>query len=121
MSTEPQDAIPAEYQQPAQPDKRAAMLARIQRREWDRFRTSARIVGVHISEDGSELWSHGIDKPHYPTAGARATYEDRTGNLVFEADDYEAVVNVPKNARRYARKFAGEFNTWIKSGANVPK
>lgn len=115
--TEPQDAIPAEYQtQAADPraEQRAAMVKRAEARAWDRFRTSARIVGVHISEDGAELWSHGIGKTHYPTAGARCTYEDRTGNLVFVTDDYEAVVSVPKAARKYARKFAGEFNTWSK-------
>lgn len=115
--TEPQDAIPPEYQAarpPTQDEKLAAYRARSEARAWDRFRTSARIVGVHISEDGAELWAAGFGKPHYPTAGARCTYEDREGVLVFVTDEYEAVVSVPKAARKYARKFAGEFNTWSK-------
>jgi hypothetical protein len=114
MHTEPQDAIPPEYQTPTAPDPKAAMRARLAENHQRNLRTSARIVGVRISDDMTEIWSHGIGKPHYPLAGAHCTYEERTGTLVFETDGYELVVDVPKAARRYARKFAGEFNTWIK-------
>lgn len=117
MNTEPQDAIPAEAQPaPAKPsfEERVAPI------RWRNFRTGGKIVGVHISEDGTEIWSHGFGKPHYPVAGARCTYEERNGVLVFETPDYELPITVPKNARKYARKFAAEFNTWQKSGTPAP-
>jgi hypothetical protein len=114
-AAEPQDAIPAEYQ-PAAPAPKKTATQKLAEIDWRNFRTRARIVGVHISDDGSEIWSHGIGMPRYPAAGARCTYEPLTGRLVFETDEYELVVRVPKAAQRHARAFAGQFNTWSKSG-----
>jgi hypothetical protein len=112
MTTEPQDAVPA----PAKPTfaERTAAI------KWGNFRTSARIVGVRISDDGKEIWSHGFNKPHYPITGATAHVEDHGAVIVFRAATYELVIDVPKAARKYARKFAGEFNTWMMNGALGP-
>jgi len=112
--TEPQDAIPAEYQTPPAAPAKPSFEERTAHIRWRNFRTSAHIVGVNIDDAGTEIWSRGFGKPHYPIAGAHCTYEDRTASLVFTTDDYELVINVPKAGRKHARKFAGEFNTWMK-------
>lgn len=82
---------------------------------FNNFRTAGRIVGVHISEDGTELWSHGLAKTHYPVDGARAHIEDDGHVIVFVSPAYELAIRVRSNASRHARGFAAQFNTWMKN------
>jgi hypothetical protein len=109
---EPEDAVPPEYATP--PTPAASHLDKLVAVDRLNFRTSARIVGVHINEDLTELWSHGFNQPHYPLPGARAHVEQRGEYIVFEHDEYELAVKVPSGGRKYARKFAAEFNTFSK-------
>lgn len=117
---QPEDAIPAEFQPPAPPVK-PTLAERLASTGWRNFRTDARIVGVRISEDGTELWSHGLGQPHHPIEpGSRAEVQDHGAAVVFRSQTYELAIDVPKAARKHARKFVGEFNTWMMGGAQVP-
>ena len=116
---QPEDAVPAEFQ-PAAPPAKPSLEERIAHTRWRNFRTSGKIVGVRISEDGTEVWSHGFGKPHYPIADSKATVESAGAVIVFRAPTYELAIDVPKAARKYARRFAADFNTWMMNGAVVP-
>ena len=113
QTREPEDAVPAEY---AAPSGRPPLEERLNVIRLKNFRTRARIVGVRISDDMAELWSHGFGQPHYPLADAHAEYEERNGHIVFKADEYELAVKVPNGGRKHARKFVAEFNTYQLTG-----
>lgn len=118
--TEPQDAIPAGYAAPAPAPAKPSFAERTAPIRWRNFRTRASVVGVRISEDGSEVWSHGIGKPHYPLAGARASVQGAGAVILFQAPTYELAIDVPKGGRKHVHTFAAEFNTWMMNGAHVP-
>jgi hypothetical protein len=125
----PEDAVPYEPTRTrstaGSPDDGRALKA---------LRRQARIVGVHVSEDGSEFWG-GLRGVHYALSGAKAHVESgdahvTAGRLVtrgvfalaakkvtdvrlhFEGPDFEIVVQVPAAGRKHAREFAAAFNTY---------
>ncbi len=119
---EPEDATPAEYATTASAGVSAkpSFAERTAPIRWRNFRTRANVVGLRITEDGTEVFARGIAKPHYPLAGARASVEAAGTIMMLRADGYEAAFEIPKGGRKHAHAFAAEFNTWMMNGAHVP-
>lgn len=109
---EPEDARPA----PVLSDKARAHQERLAQTQRDLFRTRGRSVGVRISDDMTEVWSHGIGQPHYPMAGARAEVRELGAYIVFTAPTYELAIRVPKGSQKRAQKWVSEFNTYQMNG-----